>query len=132
MRIRNSLRLWLLLGVAAFVCRIGHASSAAEVIVSGIQIGGGRARLCRAMEIWSRYRRLRGASPYQEGRIGKPASFGCVRMRSRDVIALYDRVHIGMHVTVTQKPFSDFLAPENVWASAVARDSVELREADRV
>jgi len=53
-------------------------------------------------------------------------------MRSRDVIALYDRVHIGMHVTVTQKPFSDFLAPENVWASAVARDSVELREADRV
>ena len=25
----------------------------------------------------------------EERRIGKPASFGCVRMRSRDVIALY-------------------------------------------
>ena len=27
----------------------------------------------------------------EEGRIDKPASFGCIRMRSRDVIALYDR-----------------------------------------
>jgi Uncharacterized protein conserved in bacteria len=45
----------------------------------------------------------------EERRIGKPVSFGCVRMRSRDVIALYDRVHIGMHVTITLKPMSDFL-----------------------
>jgi len=64
--------------------------------------------------------------------MGKPASFSCVRMRSRDVIALYDRVHIGMHVTITQKLVSDFLAPENTWGASVERDSVELREADRV
>ena len=38
MRIRSSLRLWLLLGVAAFVCRIGDASSAAEVIVSIVAV----------------------------------------------------------------------------------------------
>jgi lipoprotein-anchoring transpeptidase ErfK/SrfK len=38
----------------------------------------------------------------EEGRIGKPASFGCIRMRSRDVIALYNSVHIGMHVTITK------------------------------
>jgi lipoprotein-anchoring transpeptidase ErfK/SrfK len=45
----------------------------------------------------------------EERRIGKPASFGCIRMRSRDVIALYDSVHIGMHVTVTRKPIGDFI-----------------------
>ena len=45
----------------------------------------------------------------EERRIGKPASFGCIRMRSRDVIALYDSVHIGMHVIVTQKQISNFI-----------------------
>jgi lipoprotein-anchoring transpeptidase ErfK/SrfK len=45
----------------------------------------------------------------EERRIGKPASFGCIRMRSRDVIALYSSVHIGMHVTITRKQISDFI-----------------------
>ena len=49
----------------------------------------------------------------EERRIGKPVSFGCVRMRSRDVIALYESVHIGMHVTITRKPISEFLPREN-------------------
>src|SRR5438552_16929636 len=48
----------------------------------------------------------------QERRIGSPASFGCIRMRSRDVIALYDLAHIGMHVTVTPKRIADFVRPE--------------------
>lgn len=48
----------------------------------------------------------------EERRIGKPASYGCIRMRSRDVIALYDFAHIGMHVTVTQKRIPDLLPPE--------------------
>ena len=45
----------------------------------------------------------------EERRIGKPASFGCIRMRSRDVIALYSSVHIGTHVTITRKHISDFI-----------------------
>jgi lipoprotein-anchoring transpeptidase ErfK/SrfK len=45
----------------------------------------------------------------EERRIGKPASFGCIRMRSRDVIALYSSVHIGMHVSITRKHISDFI-----------------------
>jgi lipoprotein-anchoring transpeptidase ErfK/SrfK len=45
----------------------------------------------------------------EEGRIGKPASFGCIRMRSRDVIAFYNSVHIGMHVSITRKQISDFI-----------------------
>jgi lipoprotein-anchoring transpeptidase ErfK/SrfK len=48
----------------------------------------------------------------EERRIGKPASFGCIRMRSRDVIALYDRVHIGMHVNVTLQRIDNFIQPE--------------------
>ncbi len=48
----------------------------------------------------------------EERRIGAPASFGCIRMRSRDVIALYDLAHIGMHVTVTPKRIADFVRPE--------------------
>jgi len=35
--------------------------------------------------------------------IGKPASYGCVRMKSRDVIDLHDRVGEGSRVYVVQK-----------------------------
>lgn len=49
----------------------------------------------------------------EERRIGKPASFGCIRMRSRDIIALYSFAHIGMHVTISTKRLSDLLpAPQ--------------------
>lgn len=45
----------------------------------------------------------------EEHRIGKPSSFGCIRMRSKDVIALYDFAHVGMHVTIVTKHLDDFL-----------------------
>jgi len=45
----------------------------------------------------------------EERRIGKPASFGCIRMRSRDVIDLYDRVHIGTHVVITTRKIHSFV-----------------------
>lgn len=48
----------------------------------------------------------------EERNIGKAASFGCIRMRSRDIIALYDRVHIGMHVTVSEKPLEELIPRE--------------------
>ena len=48
----------------------------------------------------------------EERRIGKPASFGCIRMRSRDIIDLYDRVHIGTHVLITLRRIHDFVKPE--------------------
>ena len=49
----------------------------------------------------------------EERLIGRPASFGCIRMRSKDVIALYDLAHIGMHVTVTQRKIDSFLQPHD-------------------
>jgi lipoprotein-anchoring transpeptidase ErfK/SrfK len=48
----------------------------------------------------------------EERRIGKPASFGCIRMRSRDIIDLYDRVHIGTHVVITPRKVHDFVKSE--------------------
>jgi lipoprotein-anchoring transpeptidase ErfK/SrfK len=48
----------------------------------------------------------------EEGRIGKPASFGCIRMRSRDIIQLYDRLHIGMHVIIALRPLNELTPPE--------------------
>ena len=48
----------------------------------------------------------------EERNIGKTASFGCIRMRSRDIMALYDRVHIGMHVTVSEKPLEELVPGE--------------------
>src|SRR5438270_4563253 len=36
----------------------------------------------------------------EERRIGTPASYGCIRMRSRDIINLYDIVGIGAGVTI--------------------------------
>ena len=48
----------------------------------------------------------------EERRVGTVASFGCIRMRSRDVIALYDRAHIGMHVTISGKAMDELLPQE--------------------
>jgi lipoprotein-anchoring transpeptidase ErfK/SrfK len=48
----------------------------------------------------------------EEGRIGQPASFGCIRMRSRDVIDLYGRVHIGTHVSIVLRKIDDLALAE--------------------
>jgi hypothetical protein len=48
----------------------------------------------------------------EEPRIGRRASFGCIRMRSKDVIVLYNVVHIGTHVRISAKPLHAFLPPE--------------------
>ena len=48
----------------------------------------------------------------EERRIGSAASFGCIRMRSKDIIALYDKLHIGMHVTISKKRMIDLVPTE--------------------
>jgi hypothetical protein len=37
----------------------------------------------------------------QENQLGKPVSYGCIRMRSNDVVALADSLPIGTKVTIT-------------------------------
>lgn len=53
----------------------------------------------------------------EERSIGKPASYGCIRMRSRDVIALFDSVPVGTRVVVTDLPPSKLLASSSTVAA---------------
>jgi lipoprotein-anchoring transpeptidase ErfK/SrfK len=57
----------------------------------------------------------------EESCIGRIASFGCVRMRTKDVIKLYEVVHIGMHVTISQRCIIDLVPPQEV--SLLARSN---------
>jgi lipoprotein-anchoring transpeptidase ErfK/SrfK len=45
----------------------------------------------------------------EEYKLGTPASYGCVRMASRDIIWLYNRVGPGAKVDITTKPLSAVL-----------------------
>ena len=42
----------------------------------------------------------------EERNIGLPVSYGCVRMRSADLIKLYDAVGTGAHVTIVDQPLA--------------------------
>jgi hypothetical protein len=61
----------------------------------------------------------------QEKLLGRPASFGCIRMRSADVATLCDRIGTGALVTITpdhlpghqQPTLFDFLNPHRLVAS---------------
>jgi lipoprotein-anchoring transpeptidase ErfK/SrfK len=48
----------------------------------------------------------------EEKNIGKAVSFGCVRMKSKDVIALYDLVRIGTRVTISDQPLKRVVIEE--------------------
>jgi lipoprotein-anchoring transpeptidase ErfK/SrfK len=49
----------------------------------------------------------------EEKLLGHAASYGCIRMRSKDIIALYGLVQIGTHVTISDKPLSTMLPPKH-------------------
>lgn len=63
----------------------------------------------------ARNRRAYGRGIYihgtaEEHTIGTPASYGCIRMRSRDVISLYNKVAVGARVEVSTHRFPTQLA----------------------
>jgi lipoprotein-anchoring transpeptidase ErfK/SrfK len=49
----------------------------------------------------------------QESLLGTPASYGCVRMRSKDIIQLYKTVDKGTDVFIANQPLSAFAHSEN-------------------
>jgi lipoprotein-anchoring transpeptidase ErfK/SrfK len=53
---------------------------------------------------YSRYIYIHGTP--EERNIGLPASYGCIRMRSQDVIRLYDIVGAGARVTIASEPLA--------------------------
>jgi lipoprotein-anchoring transpeptidase ErfK/SrfK len=40
----------------------------------------------------------------EERRVGRPASYGCIRMKSRDVVRLFDAVPLGAKVEIVNAP----------------------------
>ena len=56
-----------------------------------------------------------------ERQIGRPASFGCIRMRSRDVIDLFNRVGVGAKVNISQAPLRRAIS--TVASSGIGRSS---------
>jgi lipoprotein-anchoring transpeptidase ErfK/SrfK len=64
--------------------------------------------------IWLRGREAQNANAYrrdiyihgtpEERNIGRPASYGCIRMRSADIINLYSAVGTGAEVSIIQSP----------------------------
>jgi hypothetical protein len=75
---------------------------------------------------FSRYIYIHGTA--QEALIGTPASFGCIRMRSADVIQLYDVVGVGTKVDITRETIAQATgipeaegAPQPAMAEAIPR-----------
>jgi hypothetical protein len=46
----------------------------------------------------------------EESKIGRPASYGCIRMRSRDVVRLFDETPVGAKIEIVNTPISRALA----------------------
>ncbi len=52
----------------------------------------------------------------REDDLGKPASYGCIRMASRDIIDLYNRVGKGAEVFITREPLGSRDMPPQIMA----------------
>jgi lipoprotein-anchoring transpeptidase ErfK/SrfK len=63
----------------------------------------------RNRNTYGRYIYIHGTP--EERNIGRPVSYGCVRMRSRDVIALYDTVGLGARVLIQDEPLAEAAQP---------------------
>jgi lipoprotein-anchoring transpeptidase ErfK/SrfK len=60
----------------------------------------------------------------EEKLIGRPASYGCIRMRSQDVISLYNELGVGSTVSVIPEKLprlANYTAPKPVPAPVIAR-----------
>ncbi|MBF90986.1 MAG: hypothetical protein CMP75_04410 [Flavobacteriales bacterium] len=53
------------------------------------------------VDSYERYIYIHGTS--EEGRLGKPASHGCIRMSNKDVLNLYNKVATGIKVLILDK-----------------------------
>jgi lipoprotein-anchoring transpeptidase ErfK/SrfK len=80
----------------------------------------------RNRNAFSRYIYIHGTP--EERNIGQPVSFGCVRMRSDDVIELFDSVGVNAQVFITPKPLPPEFAqvPENTVATTAQGDNRSL------
>jgi lipoprotein-anchoring transpeptidase ErfK/SrfK len=78
--------------------------------------------------IWLRGRERQNANAFsrdiyihgtpEERNIGRPASYGCIRMRSLDVISLYSLVGAGAQVTIVDQPLADLVPTSQTQTSS--------------
>jgi lipoprotein-anchoring transpeptidase ErfK/SrfK len=66
-----------------------------------------RGREAQNANAYSRYIYIHGTP--EERNIGRPASYGCIRMRSRDVVQLFDIVGRGAQVSIIDAPLETFV-----------------------
>jgi hypothetical protein len=57
----------------------------------------------------------------EERMIGRPASFGCIRMRSKDVAELYTQLGVGAEVDIVNRPIMAEMAAMEAFAEAAAK-----------
>jgi len=88
--------------------------------------------------IWLRGLQLQNANAFhrdiyihgtpEERNIGLPVSYGCVRMRSEDVIKLYDVVGTGAHVTIVDQPLGAVVSgvPNAMQTALTIRSGITL------
>jgi hypothetical protein len=63
----------------------------------------------------------------EEKNVGRAVSFGCIRMKSKDVIALYDLVRIGTRVTISDQKLKRAVADEEKGATLGEQLTVRSR-----
>jgi lipoprotein-anchoring transpeptidase ErfK/SrfK len=63
----------------------------------------------RNEDAFTRYIYIHGTP--EERNIGRPASFGCIRMRSKDIIRLFATVGVGAKVEIVPGPLPENTAP---------------------
>ncbi len=68
-----------------------------------------RGREAQNRNAYGRYIYIHGTP--EERNIGQPASYGCVRMKSRDVISLYNVVGEGARVSIINAPLATAVPP---------------------
>jgi hypothetical protein len=70
---------------------------------------------CEGQNANARERSIYIHGTVEESKIGKPVSWGCIRMRSEDVIALFDELPVGAMVTIVNEKlphYPKYVAPK--------------------
>ncbi len=114
------------LGLLEIASKIGENAPLGTVFKSRIQTGEVLRPNARGRDpivtriIWLRGLEKRNASAYDRGiyihgtpverLIGRPASYGCIRMRSRDVAHLFNAVTVGTRIAVVTCHLRDAIA----------------------
>jgi lipoprotein-anchoring transpeptidase ErfK/SrfK len=113
------------LGAMEIASRIGKAAPVGAVFKNRVPTGevlrpnaAGRdpivTRILWLRGLESRNSRAYGRGIYIHGtpverHIGRPASYGCIRMRSRDIVRLFDAVSVGTRIEIVDRPLAQVL-----------------------